>query len=101
MKKLFKRLLKIAGVLLLILLVFIGIVYYQSVNYDTYSLKADKSNFSSTEDLELLAKELVSQMTLEEKIDKMYGEKRLTSLPKFVINVLAQKRFPHVYVGRN
>ncbi|MEL6556925.1 MAG: glycoside hydrolase family 3 C-terminal domain-containing protein [Bacteroidota bacterium] len=101
MKKFFKRLLKITGVLLLILLVFIGIVYYQSVNYDTYSLKADKSNFSSTEDLGMLAKELVSQMTLEEKIDQMYGEKRLTSMPKFIINILAKKRFPHVYVGRN
>ena len=101
MKKFFKRLLKITGVLLLIFLVIIGVVYYQSVNYNTYSLKADMSNFSNSSDLEVLAKELVSQMTLEEKIDQMYGEKRLTSLPKFVINVLAKKRFPHVYVGRN
>ncbi len=102
--RIFKKVLKILLITLIVLTTFTGIIYYKSVNYTTYSLKPDKSKFEkmvSKEDFDKLAKELVAQMSLEEKIDQMYGEKMLHSVPKFLINAIAKRRFAHIYAGRN
>ena len=69
-----------------------------------YSLKANQENYSKNIweiDTDSLAEELVKQMTLEEKIDQMYGEKMYKSIPKFFGNFIFKQRFPHIYVGRN
>lgn len=102
--KIFLKILKGIGVFLTVVLIVGGIVYYNSANYDTYSLKVEKSNFpdvNTDADIARLSEKLVSEMTLEEKIDQLYGEKKIKLMPKFIVNFLVKKRFPHVYVGRN
>ncbi len=104
MKKKVIKSFKIIGVLLTIFIVFIGVVMYKSVNYEVLSLKVDKSKFpevTTEADIEKLAEKLVSEMTFEEKVDQMYGEKMLSSGPKLFFNFFVRKRFPHVYVGGN
>ncbi|MCP4883994.1 MAG: glycosyl hydrolase [Flavobacteriales bacterium] len=103
MKKIAIKVLKGIGVLLVLLIIISGFVYYNSVNYNMYDLQADKellSEPSNEEGYAALAEELVNQMTLEEKIDQMYGEK-MWQLPKLAIGFLVKGRFPHVYVGGN
>ena len=100
MKKIFIASLKGIGVLLLILIVFLGITYLVSVNYSTYPVKV---NITENQEIntDSLATALHAQMSLEEKIDQLYGEKLVLSMPKFLINFLVKKRFPHIYVGGN
>lgn len=100
MKKIFIASLKGIGVLLLILIVFLGITYLVSVNYSTYPVKV---NITENQEIntDSLATALHAQMSLEEKIDQIYGEKLVLSMPKFLVNFLVKKRFPHIYVGGN
>lgn len=103
-KKRIKKILKVIGVLFLLGCIIGGYLYYTNVNYDMYSLyitNQDLKNKLSSSNPKEVAKELVSDMTLEEKINQMYGEPYGSGLTKFVINLLGQKRFPHVYVGKN
>ena len=100
MRKIIINLLKGIGILLLLLVLFIGVTFYVSVNYSTYPIKVAISENQEI-NTDSLAIALHSQMTLEEKIDQMYGEKQLLSMPKFLINFLVEKRFPHIYVGGN
>ena len=103
MKKTVIRILKVLGVILLVLVVLAGGVYYKSVNYNMYDLQANKELLAEPSDKEgyvKLAEDLVSQMTLKEKIDQMYGEK-MWQIPKLGIGFLVKDRFPHVYVGEN
>ncbi|MBW1297773.1 beta-glucosidase family protein [Aquimarina litoralis] len=103
-KKRIKKVLKVIGVLFLLGCIVGGYLYYKNVNYDMYSLyitNPDLKNKLSSSNSKEIAKELVSEMTLEEKIDQMYGEPYGSGLTKFVVNFLGQKRFPHVYVGKN
>jgi len=100
LKKILKFLLKV----LVFLIVIIGIIYFKSVNYTTHSVAIDKTQFgeiTTQEDIDKLVDELVSDMTLKEKVEQMYGEELWHSAPKFIINALAKKRFAHVYVGQN
>ncbi len=103
MKKIAIKILKGIGILLLLLIILAGGVYYKSVNYNMYDLQANKELLAEPSDEEgyaILAEELVSQMTLKEKIDQMYGEK-MYQIPKLAIGFLMKDRFPHVYVGEN
>ena len=87
----------------MVLILAFGFMYYYSVNYDMYDLSLDKEAFPELEseaDIPALAQRLVSEMTLEEKIDQMYGE-GYSSIPKLGINFLLRGRFPHVYTGGN
>ena len=99
-----KSILKWTGVLLAVVLLLAAVVYYKSIHYNTYALEPDLEKLEAIadlDDLDGLARALVAEMSLEEKIGQMYGEKRWHSVPKFLLNFLAKKRFPHVYVGRN
>ncbi len=103
MKRFFKFVFKALGILLVILILAFGFLYYYSVNYDMYELSLDKEAFpelKSEADIPVLAAQLVSQMSLEEKIDQMYGES-YSSVAKLGINFLLRGRFPHVYTGGN
>ncbi|MGB3467770.1 MAG: glycoside hydrolase family 3 N-terminal domain-containing protein, partial [Cyclobacteriaceae bacterium] len=96
--------LKILAALCLLLLIVIVVVYYQSVNYTMYSLTLEGETYNkinTRKELNTLVDSLVTEMTLEEKVNQMYGEKMWHSVPKFLINAGINKRFPHVYVGRN
>ena len=103
MKKIVVKIFKVLGVILLAIVLLAGGVYYKSINYNTYDLQADKALLaepSNEEGYAKLAEDLVSQMTLKEKIDQMYGEK-MWQIPKLGIGFLLKNRFPHVYVGEN
>ena len=103
MKKIAIKILKGFGILLLLLVILAGGVYYKSVNYTMYDLQANKELLaepSTAEGYAALAEELVGQMTLKEKIDQMYGEK-MYQVPKLGIGFLIKNRFPHVYAGGN
>ncbi len=78
-------------------------LYFTVYDYTMYPLKADKSKFPNVHteaDVEQLAEELVAQMTLDEKIEQLYGEP-LSNAAKLGINLLYLDRFPHIYAGRN
>ena len=103
MKKIAIKILKGLGIVLLVIILLAGGVYYKSTNYNMYNLQANKELLaepSSEEGYKKLAEDLVSQMTLKEKIDQMYGEK-IWQIPKLAIGFLVKDRFPHVYVGEN
>jgi len=103
MKKIVIKILKGFGIALLLLMILSGGVYYKSVNYSMYDLQANKELLTqplNEDGYAKLAEDLVAKMTLEEKIDQMYGEK-LYQLPKLGIGFLIKNRFPHVYAGEN
>ena len=103
MKTVLIKILKVLGVILLLLVLLAGGVYYKSVHYKMYDLQGDKAYFGDPKteaDFERIAVDLVGQMTLEEKIDQMYGEK-MWQIGKLGINFLLKDRFPHIYVGGN
>ena len=63
-----------------IALLLLGITIHNGTYYKKYPLKIDKSEFpnvNTNSEIEILAEKLVSEMTLKEKIDQMYGEKNL------------------------
>ena len=104
MKKILLIILKGVGILLLTILVLTGITVFSGLNYSTHSLKVDKSEFPDVKtdaDIDLLSEKLVSEMTLREKIDQMYGEKGFKVYSKFGANYLIKRRFPHIYSGIN
>ena len=79
-------------------------IVYINLDYKMYPLKANQELYSKNIweiDTDSLAEELLKKMTLEEKIDQMYGEKMYKSIPKFFGNFIFKQRFPHIYVGRN
>jgi len=102
--KILKRMGKIFGIILLvILLAAAGFVLYYT-HYPTYDLRVTDGRFgdlSTREAADSVARSLVSQMTNDEKIEQLYGEPYLGGLLKMGINFYLFDRFPHVYAGRN
>ena len=89
---------------LIVLSAFIIMILYSNLNYKMHPLKADQNLYSQNIweiNTDSLSKKILSQMSLEEKIDQMYGEKIYKSIPKFFGNFLLKQRFAHIYVGRN
>lgn len=104
MKKFFLRFFQLLGLLILLLLITAGVLYYQAVNYDTPLLHIQEASLRQKlqeSGADAVAQELVGKMSLEEKIAQMYGESYSGGLIKFLANILIRKRFPHVYVGQN
>ncbi|MEM6723440.1 MAG: glycoside hydrolase family 3 C-terminal domain-containing protein, partial [Bacteroidota bacterium] len=103
MLRFLKRFLLLIGVLLLLVTLTVGILYYRAANYKFYPLTVDAERFpevNSPEDIEALAVDLVDQMTLDEKIDQLYGEPYL-NISKLIVGFMIKNRFPHYYVGGN
>ncbi|MCK5137395.1 MAG: glycoside hydrolase family 3 C-terminal domain-containing protein [Bacteroidales bacterium] len=102
--KLLLKVLKYLGIFLLAIVLLISLSVIIAVNYKEYDVRAGADAFPGIEtkqDVEELAVKLVSEMTLEEKLDQMYGEGYFWGIQKFVGNFLVIKKFPHIYVGRN
>ena len=98
------RILKYLFFLTIILTTTTLFIVYINLDYKMYPLKANQGQYSKNiweVDTDSLAEELVKRMSLEEKIDQMYGEKMYKSIPKFFGNFIFKQRFPHIYVGRN
>jgi beta-glucosidase len=100
----FVKVLKKIAIVLLFLSLIIGVLFYTQVyDYQRYSLKVDKTRFPDVKtesDIEQLAQSLLGQMTLDEKIEQLYGEPS-SSIVKLAVNLFGLKRFPHMYAGRN
>ena len=100
MKPLILKIAKVLLVILVLICVGTGLIYYNAVNYDMYELKRDKEVLMGDLNADEFARKMVSEMSFEEKVDQMYGES-YSSIAKLGINFLLEKRFPHVYVGGN
>lgn len=72
------KFLKISGFTILFFLLVAGVLFYTQVyDYARYPLKADRARFPNVNteaEVEALAEELLRQMTLDEKIEQLYGE---------------------------
>ena len=100
----FLRIFKYLFFLIIGLIAISLLIVYSNLDYKMYPLKANPELYSNDIweiNTDSLAEELVKQMTLNEKIDQMYGEKMYESMPKFFGNFIFKQRFPHIYVGRN
>ena len=89
---------------IIVLVIAIFSVVFYSLDYKMYSLKANQDLFKKNIweiNTDSLSENLLSNMTLEEKIDQMYGEKMYKSIPKFFGSFILKQRFPHIYVGIN
>ena len=89
---------------IIVLVITIFSVVFYSLDYKMYSLKANQELYKKNIweiNTDSLSENLLSNMTLEEKIDQMYGEKMYKSIPKFFGSFILKQRFPHIYVGRN
>jgi len=98
------KILKYVLILAVSVSVLLTVIFYISTEYKMYDLKANQNNYSQNIweiNTDSLAESLISNMTLEEKIDQMYGEKMIFSIPKFIGSYLFKDRFAHIYVGKN
>ena len=89
---------------MIVLVIAIFSVVFYSLDYKMYSLKANQDLYKKNIweiNTDSLSENLLSNMTLEEKIDQMYGEKMYKSIPKFFGSFILKQRFPHIYVGKN
>ena len=104
MKKIFKNIV-IGFTLLFIIITLFGTYFYITAsNYKDYPIKGDKKIFQKIgieENYDTLSNYLISQMTLDEKIDQLSGEKEFSGWIKFIVNYAVNGVFPHVYVGEN
>ncbi len=81
-----------------------AILYYNNTNYDMYSLYVSDGVLKTklkNSDTKTVAEELVAQMTFDEKVNQLYGEKFAGGMAKMGINFIFKERFPHIYVGKN
>ena len=98
------KFLKFLVITIFVFLIIIFSVVSYNIDYKMYDLKADKNLYSQNLweiNTDSLSEKLLSMMTLEEKIDQMYGEKMYKSIPKFFGNFILKQKFPHIYAGRN
>lgn len=104
MKKTFLKIFKVLVAILILFLIAFGVLYFSKTNYEVKKLKTNDGVFAingTKETINDLARELLNKMTLEEKIDQLYGGNKFNVLSKLGINALINKRFPHIYSGEN
>ena len=102
--KIVKTILKIIGLILLVILLTTGGVILYYANYTTYELRVEDGRFGPLDTqikADSVARSLVAQMTLDEKIEQLYGEKYLSGMLKMGVNFFLFERFPHIYAGKN
>ena len=98
------KIVKIGGLLVLLLLLVAGWFFYTQIyNYERLPLTVDRGLFpdvNTEAEVDQLAEYLLTQMTLDEKIEQLYGEEN-SSLLKLAVNLFVLKRFPHMYIAPN
>ncbi|WP_422081116.1 beta-glucosidase family protein [Ulvibacterium sp.] len=103
-KRIVLKVLKWFGVIIALILIVLSIVVIINLNYDRPSLYVSEENlqkeFANT-DTRQIAEKLVAEMSLDEKVDQMYGEPFGSGMAKLATNFLVKKRFAHIYVGEN
>ena len=99
-----KKIIKGTGYTLLALSAVIGFVIYQAYDYTVHPVAFDKSKFpdvSNSKDFDKLTHDLIAKMSLDEKIDQMYGEPMGMGMATLGVNHLMFDRLPHFYVAGN
>ncbi|WOH38176.1 glycoside hydrolase family 3 C-terminal domain-containing protein [Thalassotalea fonticola] len=99
-----KKILKWLGYSLLVVLAVISFFIYRAYDYTVHNVAFDKEKFpeiNTEQDLDKLTHELISNMTLDEKIDQMYGQTMGEGIATLGINHLLFDRLPHFYVAGN
>jgi hypothetical protein len=87
--KIFLRVPKIFGFLILGFIFLFGLALVRAINYPKYELKAMKKYFTGIEtqaEIEAWIDSLVEEMTLNEKLPQMYGERPFRGWQKFKAN---------------
>ncbi len=98
-----KKAIKIMGYILLTLLFVAAIMLYNIYDYTEHSVEFDKTKFAKVttdEQLDQLTHSLIKQMSLDEKIQQLYG-RPLSDAMILVINSAVFGRTPPVYGGGN
>jgi beta-glucosidase len=99
MKKLFKFLLYTVAIVALL----IGALVYRIHDYPVHSVAFDRDRFppaKTEEDLGTLTHELIGKMSLDEKIEQLYGQE-MSQVMYLVGNGMLFGRTPQVYAGGN
>jgi beta-glucosidase len=99
-----KKLLIGFAALIILLILATGALVLKASNYDRYDVKADRSLFAEVQtesDVAALAERLVTEMTLEEKLQQMWGERPFGGYLKFIVSFFLKDEFPYIFVGRN
>jgi len=98
------KMFKIGGTLVLLILLVAGWLFYTQVyDYERFSIEVDRALFpevNTDAEVEQLAEQLLSQMTLDERIEQLYGEGKYR-IAKLALNFWVLNRFPHMYIAPN
>jgi beta-glucosidase len=98
-----KKMIRIIGYIVLALLLLAGVLLYNIYNYTEEPVEFDKTKFSSvktSEELEQLTHSLIAQMSLDEKIQQLYGRPIQDALI-FVGNATVFDSATPMYAGGN
>ncbi|WP_136037978.1 glycoside hydrolase family 3 C-terminal domain-containing protein [Candidatus Colwellia aromaticivorans] len=99
-----RKVIKWLGYSLLTLFAVISFLIYRAYDYTVYPVAFDKEKFpqiNTKQDLDKLTHDLISQMSLDEKIDQMYGQTMGEGIATLGINHMLFDRLPHFYVAGN
>ncbi|WP_286272864.1 beta-glucosidase family protein [Thalassotalea hakodatensis] len=89
--------------ILLAIVAGIGFMLYQAYDYPVHTVEFEKDKFpevKTEQDLDNVTHQLIGEMSLDEKIDQMYGE-TVDRMANLGINHLLFHRLPHFYVAGN
>ncbi len=103
MKKLLKAL-KITGIILLVVVVLLTGLVVSGLVYRKHDLRLDRSAFPDVRteaDIEWLARDLLSKMSLDEKLQQLSGESPFITYRRFVSTYFLRDQFAHIFSGRN
>lgn len=98
-----KKLLTICGVTVVVLVLAAGLLLIKVHDYPLNPISFDRDVFPDIRtgaDLDQLTSRLISQMTLGEKIDQLYGQE-MSKVVYLLLNSMLFDRTPHIYAGGN
>ncbi|TVR74173.1 MAG: glycosyl hydrolase [Marinilabiliales bacterium] len=102
--KLFFKILKIFGFSLLALVILVSGIVLTGLWYRKHDLRFDRQAFpqvQSEADIDILAGELLEQMSLDEKLWQLSGESPFITYRRFLGSWFLKDQFPHIFSGRN
>ncbi len=102
--KIFLRILKVGGLILLALIIVVSGLVISGLFYRKHDLRLDREAFPwvrTEADINRLAVELVGQMTLDERLRQLTGESLFITYRRFIGSFFLKDQFPHIFSGRN
>ncbi len=102
--KLFFKILKIFGLGVLGLVILIAGIVVTGLWYRKHDLRLERQAFpqvQSEADIDILAAELLEQMSLDEKLWQLSGESPFITYRRFLGTWVLRDQFAHIFSGRN